>query len=267
MDRNNKSFLSSPSRRAFTLVELLVVIAIIGLLSSIAIVAMNSSREKARIAKGISYEQSVQQAAGDEIIGHWDMNGCSGTVVVDASGAGNTGTFGGGGTWSTNTPSGTGCAISLNGTSAAVALPYMNTNSASLVHSAWFNSASATSRTVLALRGTLLRVSATGIDWWADVGTNPVTITKNISLNVWHQIVVDQNGTSYAIYLDGGLIGSGTAPAINNTNGYNAIGIDNYGVGIAWSGLLDNVRAYRRSLTAREIGEIYALGIKNFANR
>ena len=39
------------SRRAFTLIELLVVISIIGLLSTIAIVSMNSARSKARDTK------------------------------------------------------------------------------------------------------------------------------------------------------------------------------------------------------------------------
>jgi prepilin-type N-terminal cleavage/methylation domain-containing protein len=42
------------SRRAFTLVELLVVIAIIGLLSTIAIVSLNSARAQSRNAKRIA---------------------------------------------------------------------------------------------------------------------------------------------------------------------------------------------------------------------
>lgn len=37
--------------KAFTLIELLVVIAIIGLISSVALVAMNKSRDKAKIAR------------------------------------------------------------------------------------------------------------------------------------------------------------------------------------------------------------------------
>ncbi len=39
---------SMPNKRGFTLIELLVVIAIIGLLSSVVIVSLNSSRAKAR---------------------------------------------------------------------------------------------------------------------------------------------------------------------------------------------------------------------------
>lgn len=41
----------SPKNKGFTLIELLVVIAIIGLLASIVLVSVNSSREKARVAK------------------------------------------------------------------------------------------------------------------------------------------------------------------------------------------------------------------------
>jgi type II secretion system protein G len=41
----------SVSRQAFTLVELLVVVAIIGLLSTVAVVSLNSSRAKARDTK------------------------------------------------------------------------------------------------------------------------------------------------------------------------------------------------------------------------
>lgn len=41
-------------RKGFTLIELLVVIAIIGLLSSLAVVSLNSAREKARDARRVS---------------------------------------------------------------------------------------------------------------------------------------------------------------------------------------------------------------------
>src|SRR5512135_2555694 len=50
------------SRKAFTLVELLVVIAIIGLLSSIAIVSLGSSRAKARNAKRLADVRQLAQA-------------------------------------------------------------------------------------------------------------------------------------------------------------------------------------------------------------
>ena len=54
--------MKNTARKGFTLIELLVVIAIIGLLSTLAVVALNSARAKSRDAKRISDVKQVQTA-------------------------------------------------------------------------------------------------------------------------------------------------------------------------------------------------------------
>ncbi len=50
------------NKKGFTLIELLVVIAIIGLLSTLAVVALSSARQKARDAKRLSDLKQIQTA-------------------------------------------------------------------------------------------------------------------------------------------------------------------------------------------------------------
>ena len=50
------------NKKGFTLIELLVVISIIGLLSTMAVIALNNARQKARDAKRISDIKQIQTA-------------------------------------------------------------------------------------------------------------------------------------------------------------------------------------------------------------
>ena len=50
------------ARKGFTLIELLVVIAIIGILSTLAVVALNSARQRSRDAKRVSDIRQIQTA-------------------------------------------------------------------------------------------------------------------------------------------------------------------------------------------------------------
>jgi prepilin-type N-terminal cleavage/methylation domain-containing protein len=83
--------------KAFTLIELLVVIAIIGLLASIVITNLNSTRRKAEIAKSLSLSQQLKNAMSSDLISGWDFNDLiGGNTIKDVSGSGNDGTVYGG---------------------------------------------------------------------------------------------------------------------------------------------------------------------------
>ncbi|MBA3047045.1 prepilin-type N-terminal cleavage/methylation domain-containing protein [Patescibacteria group bacterium] len=104
------------NKKGFTLVELLVVIAIIGLLSTLAVVALNNARQKSRDARRVADIKQVQTAlemyyndrngyppaaqlvagycpnSGGEAALASEMSGCclddSATGIVDVCGAG-----------------------------------------------------------------------------------------------------------------------------------------------------------------------------------
>lgn len=77
-------------QKGFTLVELLVVIAIIGLLSTLAVVALNNARQKSRDARRVSDIKQIQTALE---LYYNDENGYPATAVVGGAIKGTVATY------------------------------------------------------------------------------------------------------------------------------------------------------------------------------
>ncbi|MFA5013098.1 MAG: LamG-like jellyroll fold domain-containing protein [Candidatus Paceibacterota bacterium] len=69
MNRNIKTNL------AFTLIELLVVIAIIGILSALIVIGMSSTTQKASVAKGQVFANSLRNSLMSDMVSEWKLDG------------------------------------------------------------------------------------------------------------------------------------------------------------------------------------------------
>jgi len=235
-------------RNAFTLVELLVVISIIGLLSTIAIVSMNGSRDKAKIASGQSFEQSVFQKLGDRLEGEWKFETVGGTTM-DTSGNGRTGTVVNG----SQVAGFTGQAISLAGNG------YVDVGTVSIptdvTVGAWVNPSVRCQNGFIVGKDPVntqwelfLNQSDCNIYWRGSTASNQVTCPTP-PIGSWHYILGTQYGTQASIYVDGKQCTTGTVNAI--ANGAGAIQIGAYapsGGAYNFNGLIDDVRIYSGSL-------------------
>jgi prepilin-type N-terminal cleavage/methylation domain-containing protein len=72
--------------QGFTLIELLVVISIISLLSSIVLAGLKDARDKARIASGKQFEQSLRGVMNDDILSEWEFSNDTPGFIVDSNG-------------------------------------------------------------------------------------------------------------------------------------------------------------------------------------
>ncbi|MBI5134069.1 MAG: prepilin-type N-terminal cleavage/methylation domain-containing protein [Candidatus Taylorbacteria bacterium] len=260
------------NRRAFTLIELLVVISIISLLSSVVLSQLNAAREKGRLGAARHFAAQVEHTAGDLVVGMWSFDECAGLSTADRSGFGNNGVLqnmAGTSEWSSDTPSGTGCSLLLDGTNDYVSVP----DSASLdlsgvatlsiwVKSSGTNAYSGFMNKTSALTGYQFGIGASNsIRGDLYNGTTYISPmhTTNVLDGKWHHIAVAYDGVAAKVYVDGiaggAVAGSGFVTANNASF---VIGNDVCCGGRFFNGRIDEARVFAKALTAKEVERIYA---------
>lgn len=267
-------FLLEKRQKGFTLVEILVVIAIVGLLGSIIFAVTRGADEQGRIAKGLYFSQHLQNSLGSYAVGIWRFDEGSGTTANDTSGWNNYGMIYDA-TYTTDTPSGKGYALSFNGSSDYVDVG----NDASLkdiknaiTFESWiklspsFNSSGfpfySSNSAWFMLHGSKTPAFSLNIN-----GTQRTTgYTYLLSVDKWYHIVNTWDGSGdgkMRVYVNADLKNESDSYVGTMTMGSGDKLIGRSSSGSFFNGIIDEVRIYSTSLTSVQIQSHYYAGLEN----
>jgi len=89
---------------------------------------------------------------------------------------------------------------------------------------------------------------------WQNFGTQSVTSTNSVPLNIWHHVAVIYNGSTAKIYIDGVEDGTAniSASPVNNSNAF-LIGASGNTPSNFFSGEMDELRVWNRALTVDQL--------------
>jgi glucose/arabinose dehydrogenase len=201
---------------------------------------------------------SVSQAAG--LVAAYSFNEGTGSIAVDSSGNGNSGTLGGA-TWVTSGKYTN--ALVFNGAGSIVTVadsPSLDLTTGMTLE-AWVNPSTRGDfwrdvvykgdNDIYYLEGTAPNVIGPGTG--GTFSSAPLNAPTPIPLNAWSHLAATYDGTTLRMYVNGVQVASRaqTGP-INKSSGPLTIGGDSL-YGQYWNGLIDEVRVYNRALSAAEI--------------
>jgi prepilin-type N-terminal cleavage/methylation domain-containing protein len=270
--------------KGFSLIELLFVISIISVLSSIILSSLSIAREKGNIAAGQKFSSSLHHVIGDELVGEWTFNQ---DTADDSSGWGNNATINGASfvdgvmgramifdgsndyldcgdnenlnptdkitfeVWIKPGPEQNKCYDGISGNYGVAGNVDMMTGTNDWSWQLRFGSPGD------CYLGFQFREASTLVGRW-------VTAKQNLKEGQWYHVAGTFDGTNINFYLNGSFKDKNT---LNGIKGYatpNKLLIGNAGWGgynTYFTGLIDDVRIYHKSLTAAQIQQHYAEGL------
>jgi prepilin-type N-terminal cleavage/methylation domain-containing protein len=275
------------NNKGFTLIELLVVISIIGMMSSVVLAAVNSARDKAKVAAARKFDTATYRSFGADTLGSWNFDeGGSGSTFFDSSGNNKDG-IGTGVTRISNGAKGFGVnfanpADPTTPTAYITAPAISSLDSTDITVSAWINYADSqraqrgwivgsgvNTNWQIFIAGTILR--------WRTVFTNPVTDLTCIlpKGDVWHHVLATQTGVAGSVkaqlYIDGVLCSESSPTLVPQPVAWsNSIPIsigryyNGFISGYGFIGSIDEVNVYNKYLLALDVQNIYAKGLKKY---
>lgn len=215
---------------------------------------------------------NLSAAASDGLIAWYKMDG-SGTsmTATDSTGNGNNGTLNNftlNGTTNGWVPGKIGNALQFNGSNNYISVPAITSfnNASQITVSGWLKKPDTNVGFIATVYGGLDTTSKIQI---LCVGSHLYTVLGDGSQGhvvyggtaspfdgTWHHFAVTYDGTAIRNYIDGKLDFSQAATFTSSaTNAPFVIGTR--GGGAFWNGLLDNIRAYSRALSANEVQQLY----------
>lgn len=225
------------------------------------------------------------------LVGWWQFDEassgtCSGAVLIDSSGNGNTGTCNNNPTWTTGAlasdPINGALSVNSSNSQDVSSATNVGTPAVGFSISAWFNTASASGTKIVGLENAQTGTGGSGYDRHLYMGTDGkiyfgvwdgschvVTSLSTLNNGAWHHALGTNDGTTSTLYIDG--VSQGTTSGGAQTGyaaGYWRIGsyklngwlngVDGY-----FNGIIDDVRIYNRVLSASEVSQLYNAGIGN----
>lgn len=215
--------------------------------------------------------QSITVSDGG-IIGHWKLDEGNGTFAADSSGNGNTATLNGP-SWSTDVPVtkyGNSGSLLFSGSTNSVSIP--KTTALQLATSttmAWIKADADVSADRYiwsdnsSNAGSSCRLAQSSGNLICEMLYGVFTINTGVALNdsTWHHVafVIDDTAKTATVYVDGAAAASTvfSSSMVPSTNPIK-LGQFSFLNGSPFLGLLDDVRIYKRALTAAEIALLAA---------